>query len=96
MRQVLNRCPVCGGPLYVKDFCQYTRNYKIGKKGKELKHFTKTDNGSIGSFQIACEKAECFFTNVDLEIECPKDMRINSHVKYGSNNEFILVTEEGE
>lgn len=27
---------------------------------------------------------------------CPKDMRINSHVKYGSNNEFILVTEEGE
>lgn len=32
MRQVLNWCPVCGGPLYVNEFCQYTRHYKIEVK----------------------------------------------------------------
>lgn len=88
---ILNKCPVCGGDLYIQRFYQYTVDSKIGKKGLPLKGTRKTKGCSMDSYIISCRVPECFYVNCDLEIESPSGMGYDYHVELGDNDEFLLV-----
>lgn len=96
MIQVLNKCPICGGVVYINRFYQYSLVSKIGRKGLPLKKRFKTDDGPMDCFTLSCATPDCFYVNGDLDIETPPVMRKNSYVDIDENGAFFLVTEDEE
>ena len=74
-RKKLNKCPVCGGALYIDYLGQYSTTRSINRLGKEGAIIEKfVDNGPLDCKAIYCVN-EDFATNYDLEVIKPADKR---------------------
>ena len=76
--EVLKRCPVCGGALYVDHLMQYSVVYRLGKNGVsagcELPHTRrKVNDGPMDCMAVRCERGD-FATDYDLHVETPATM----------------------
>lgn len=49
------KCPLCGGQIEVSDLYQYSRNYKVTKRGRLSKKYTVRDCGSMEASIAGCD-----------------------------------------
>ena len=62
--KLLNKCPICGGELFLDELYQYSMYSKILKSGKISKQSKKGDSGPLEAACIACVNND-FRTNYD-------------------------------
>lgn len=77
MKQILNKCPVCGGKIEYNQLMQYSHNYRIKQNGQLSVNYYKEDHGSMDCGFISCINPECdFVTDCDLNSENHSDIKI--------------------
>lgn len=52
-----NCCPLCGGKIIVSSLYQYSLDFEVGKRGKLLKRYKKSDGGPMEVEIAACENS---------------------------------------
>ena len=62
-------CPKCGGTIIVSFLYQTSHNYKVNKRGKLSKTFTKSDEGPMEVAIAACESCPARWDADDFTIE---------------------------
>lgn len=58
MEQIKN-CPKCGGTIVVSILCQYSREQRIGKRGRLLKRQKEVDCGEMDVRIAYCSNNSC-------------------------------------
>ncbi len=87
---LLNKCPICGGKIYIDSLYQYSLVREIGKRGAPISKSKKVDDGSMECSCIYCENHD-FETDFDLNIVTPANLKW----KVCSNNgKYYLDTEK--
>ena len=78
MKDILNKCPVCGSKLEYHSLYQFSKVYKILKNGKLSARPQRNESACpMECGFIACSNADCdFHTNCDLEVEEGRKYRI--------------------
>lgn len=77
MTKLLNKCPLCGSKLEYSALMQYAYVHTIKNDGELSKRAKKVDAGTMECGFISCQNTGCdFLTNVDLECEKHKNIKI--------------------
>ncbi len=93
---VLKRCPVCGGALYVDRLMQYSIVHQLGKSGanagRELPRTRRvTNDGPMEDYiAIHCEHGD-FVTDYELKVEIPATMK---HAMVSQYQDVFYIEEE--
>lgn len=62
-------CPKCGGTIIVSYLYQTSHDYKLTKKGKLSKTFTRSDEGPMDVAIACCERCPTRWEAGDFSIE---------------------------
>lgn len=61
-------CPVCGGTIVINSLHQYSIDYKVLKKGRISKKYTKQDIGPMEVSVASCKECKEYWETDDFMI----------------------------
>lgn len=70
----VKKCPYCGGELILSEFYTFTLDFRITKKGKLSKRFTRSDAGPIDCMTAYCDRCNSNWDATQVCVEADGDV----------------------